>query len=105
MAACENNENKCDANDLEVAKISLSNGDGDTGELDAAAPPQPPLPHNEEEQSFKKQKVSGNTKKRGKVAVGQGTFFYSLFSSYMEHMNREQGTGHRALRSITCTES
>lgn len=75
MAACENNEDKCDANDLEVAKISLSNGDGDTGELDAAAPPQPPLPHNEEEQSFKKQKVSGNTKKNvAKLQSGREPF-------------------------------
>ncbi|KAH8415595.1 hypothetical protein KR222_006005 [Zaprionus bogoriensis] len=74
VAACENNEDKCDANDLEVAKISLSNGDNRG--LDAA-----PLA-NEEEQSFKKQKkhnvieeleehlVRKNNPKRSKRAFG-----------------------------------
>lgn len=104
VAACENNEDKCDANDLEVAKISLSNGDGDgdTGELDAAAAaaaPQPPLPHNEEEQSFKKQKVSGDTRTWQSCSRAGNLSLHRLLLIW------STCRGNRALRSITCTES
>ncbi|KAH8369785.1 hypothetical protein KR093_000959 [Drosophila rubida] len=70
-APCENNEDKCDANDLEVAEFSHSNGDN--RELDAQL---------NEQQTFKKQKkhnvieeleehlVRKNNPKRSKRAFG-----------------------------------
>ncbi|XP_023033198.1 titin isoform X2 [Drosophila willistoni] len=54
---CENNEDKCDANDLEVAEISRSNGDNRQAAEDKESAQ---LEHQQqelsEEQSFKKQK-------------------------------------------------
>lgn len=58
--APENNEDKCDANDLEVAEISLSNGDNRQLEEQLS-----------EELCFKKQKVSWTTQPQAHVAFGR----------------------------------
>ncbi|XP_032590556.1 putative mediator of RNA polymerase II transcription subunit 12 isoform X3 [Drosophila grimshawi] len=77
-AACENNEDKCDGNDLQVPEISLSNGDNRQREQSGGG--QPNVPN--EEQCFKKQKkhnvieeleehlVRKNNPRRSKRAFG-----------------------------------
>ncbi|BFF98832.1 nucleolar protein dao-5 [Drosophila madeirensis] len=78
---CENNENRCDANDLEVAEISRSTDDN-RQDQQAAAKAQPQQQELSEEQSFKKQKkhdvieeleehlVRKNNPRRSKRAFG-----------------------------------
>ncbi|XP_034657426.1 nucleolar protein dao-5 isoform X2 [Drosophila subobscura] len=82
---CENNENRCDANDLEVAEISRSTDDNrqdQEQQQQAAAKAQPQEQELSEEQSFKKQKkhdvieeleehlVRKNNPRRSKRAFG-----------------------------------
>ncbi|XP_034137137.1 LIM domain-binding protein 3 isoform X3 [Drosophila guanche] len=79
---CENNENRCDANDLEVAEISRSTDDSRQDQDEAAAKAQPQAQELSEEQSFKKQKkhdvieeleeqlVRKNNPRRSKRAFG-----------------------------------